>query len=189
MPLLAEFLAIAIVLALTAVLAAYETPAPSACDARAASSRLEEANAARRRAAVAMKYGIERTLAVVQLGMTFCNAIAGAFGGATVEETLAPFLVERLGLSQATAHTLALAAVVIPLGVVTVVFAELAPKVLAIRHKEGVACALSPAMKGLATLLAPVATLLESVVKGCSASRRARGKRARRPSGRRCCTS
>jgi len=163
MPLLPEFLAIAVVLALTAILAAYETAISSVTLARLVA--LEKANAAGAAAAVAMKNGIERTLAVVQLGMTFCNAIAGAFGGATVEETLAPFLMDRLGFSPATAHTLALAAVVIPLGVVTVVFAELAPKVLAIRHKEGVACALSPAMKGLATLLAPVATLLEAVVK------------------------
>jgi putative hemolysin len=164
MPLLVEFLAIAIVLALTAVLAAYETAISAVTLARLVA--LEKANVHGAAAAVAMKRAIERTLAVVQLGMTFSNAVAGAFGGATVEETFAPWLVREMRFSAAAAHTIALAAVVIPLGVLTVVFAELAPKVLAIRHKEGVACALSPAMRELARLLAPFATLLESVVKG-----------------------
>jgi putative hemolysin len=176
MPLLAEFLAIAIVLALTAVLAAYETAISAVTLARLVA--LEKANVHGATAAVAMKRAIERTLAVVQLGMTFSNAIAGAFGGATVEESFAPWLVRELRFSPAAAHSVALAAVVIPLGVLTVVFAELAPKVLAIRHKEGVACALSPAMRELARLLAPFATLLESVVKGVlRIASRARGKR------------
>jgi putative hemolysin len=176
MPLLVEFLAIALVLALTAVLAAYETAISAVTLARLVA--LEKANVHGAAAAVAMKRAIERTLAVVQLGMTFSNAIAGAFGGATVEETFAPWLVREMHFSPAAAHTLALAAVVIPLGVLTVVFAELAPKVLAIRHKEGVACALSPAMRELARLLAPLATLLESVVKGVlRIASRARGKR------------
>ncbi len=164
MPLLPEFLAIAVVLALTAILAAYETAISTVTLARLVA--LEKANVAGAAAAVAMKTQLERTLAVVQLGVTFSNAIAGAFGGATVEETLAPLLVRQLGFAPAAAHTLALAAVVIPLGVVTVVFAELAPKVLAIRHKEGVACALSPAMWGLSKPLAPIATLLEALVTG-----------------------
>ncbi len=176
MPLLVEFLAIAFVLALTAVLAAYETAISAVTLARLVA--LEKANVHGAAAAVAMKRAIERTLAVVQLGMTFSNAVAGAFGGATVEESFAPWLVREMRFSPAAAHSIALAAVVIPLGVLTVVFAELAPKVLAIRHKEGVACALSPAMRELARLLAPVATLLESVVKGVlRIASRARGKR------------
>jgi putative hemolysin len=163
MQLLFELIVIGVVLALTAVLAAYETAISAVTHARLVA--LERANVRGAAAAVAMKSRIERSLAVVQLGMTFLSAIAGACGGASVEENLAPALERRLGLSAGASHTLALVAVVIPLAALTVVFAELAPKVLAIRHRERVACILSPSIRVLADVLAPVATLLEGVVR------------------------
>jgi magnesium and cobalt exporter, CNNM family len=163
MQLLLELIVIGIVLALTAVLAAYETAISAVTHARLVA--LERANVRGAAAAVAMKSRIERSLAVVQLGMTFLSAIAGACGGASVEESFAPILEQRFGLSAGASHTLALVAVVIPLAALTVVFAELAPKVLAIRHRERVACLLSPAMRYLAEVLAPVATLLEGAVR------------------------
>jgi putative hemolysin len=116
-------------------------------------------------AAVHMKMHIERSLAVVQLGITSSGLIAGAFGGASVEERLAPLFESRLGLSPTMADALALAALVIPLSLLTIVFAELVPKVLAIRHRESVCCALSPGMQALARLTAPVVGVLEELVK------------------------
>jgi len=163
MQLLFELIVIGIVLALTAVLAAYETAISAVTHARLVA--LERANVRGAAAAVAMKSRIERSLAVVQLGMTLLSAIAGACGGASVEESFAPLLEKNLGLSAGASHTLALVAVVIPLAALTVVFAELAPKVLAIRHRERVACILSPAMRYIADVLAPVANLLEGVVR------------------------
>jgi len=163
MQLLFELIVIGVVLALTAVLAAYETALSAVTHTRLVA--LEKANVLSAAATVAMKTNIKRNLAVVQLGMTFLSAIAGACGGASVEESFAPVLERRLHFSPGASHTLALVAVVIPLAAITVVFAELAPKVLAIRHRERVACVLSPAMRELARVLAPVATLLEAVVK------------------------
>jgi putative hemolysin len=163
MQLLFELIVIGVVLALTAVLAAYETALSAVSHTRLLA--LEKTNVRGAAAAVLMKSSMERSLAVVQLGMTLLSAIAGACGGASVEESFAPLLEQRFGFSPGAAHTLALVAVVIPLAAFTVVFAELAPKVLAIRHRERVACILSPTMRGLAEVLAPVATLLEAVVK------------------------
>ena len=115
--------------------------------------------------ALRMKGQIERSLAVVQLGITLMGALAGVYGGASVGEQLAPKLVEAFGLSARAAGLLALVAAVIPLATFTIIFAELAPKVLALRYKERVACTLSPAMARFAWLAAPIVTVLERTVR------------------------
>jgi len=64
----------------------------------------------------------ERTLAVMQIGITFVAPLAGAVGGAGAEEQLSPVL-ERLGLNENTADTGAIGLVVVPLTYLTVVIA------------------------------------------------------------------
>lgn len=162
MPSPLEFLVIAAVLALNGVLAAYEMAISAIPHARLGA--LERAGVRGASAAVFMKQRIERTLAVIQLGITLLAALAAAFGGQSVEEKLAPALESSLGLSPGTADFVALVAVVIPLAAATIVFAELAPKILAIRHKERVCCTLSPPMRVVAQLLAPVVGSLERAV-------------------------
>ena len=80
----------------------------------------------------------ERTLAVMQIGMTLVAALAGVVGGAGAEEQLSPVL-ERLGLNENTADTVAIGLVVVPLTYLTVVIGELVPKTLALKHSLGVA--------------------------------------------------
>ena len=46
----------------------------------------------------------ERTLAVMQIGITLVGALAGAVGGAGAEEQLSP-VMEKLGLNENTADT------------------------------------------------------------------------------------
>jgi putative hemolysin len=164
MPSPLELLTIALILALNGVLAAYEMALSAASHARLLA--LERAGVRGAAAAVFMKSRIERSLAVVQLGITLLAAVAGAFGGLSVEERLAPVLEERLGFSPAAADAIALACIVIPLSALTIVFAELVPKVLAIRHRERVCCVLSPTMKLVASVVAPVVGVFERVVKG-----------------------
>src|SRR4029078_6372852 len=65
----------------------------------------------------------ERTLAVMHIGLTLVGALAGAVGGAGAEEQLSP-LFEKLGVSESTADTLAIAVVVIPLTYFPVVLGE-----------------------------------------------------------------
>ena len=102
----------------------------------------------------------ERTLAVMQIGITLVAALAGAVGGAGAEEQLSP-LFERLGVSESTADTLAIGAVVIPLTYFTVVIGELIPKTLALRHSLTVGLATAPWLSFFDGLLGPLVTVFE----------------------------
>lgn len=158
-----DLLVIAVLLGFNALFAAYEMALSAVSTARLAS--LQKLGTRGAAAAVRMKQQIERSLAVVQLGITLMGAITGAYGGSEVAEQVSPMLQQRFGLSESSADTLALVAAVIPLAVLTIVFAELAPKVLALRYKERVACALSPGMAWFARIAAPVVTVLEAAVR------------------------
>ncbi len=76
----------------------------------------------------------ERTLSVVQIGITLVGALAGAVSGAGAEELLSPTLEASLGVGEATADTIAIGLVVLPLTYLTVVVGELVPKSLALRN-------------------------------------------------------
>jgi putative hemolysin len=171
-----DLLVVAVLLGFNALFAAYEMALSAVSMSRLHS--LQKLGMRGAAAAVRMKQQIERSLAVVQLGITLMGAITGAYGGAEVGQQLAPALESRFGLSPRAAGALALAAAVVPLAILTIVFAELAPKVLAIRHKERVACTLSPGMALFARIAAPAVTLLEGSVQALLALlTRLRGKR------------
>lgn len=102
----------------------------------------------------------ERTLAVMQIGITLVGALAGAVGGAGAEEQLSP-LFEQVGFSETTADSLAIGAVVIPLTYLTVVIGELVPKTLALRHSMTVGLAAAPWLSLFDSVLGPIVTLFE----------------------------
>lgn len=171
-----DFLIVGVLLAMNALFAAFEMALSAVPTARLASlAKLGTRGAA---TALRMKHQIERSLAVVQLGITLMGAITGVYGGAEVGKQLAPRLESGLGVSPGTAGLIALAVAVIPLATLTIVFAELAPKVLAIRYKERVACTLAPSMAVFARIASPVVTMLEGAVRLLLAGlTRLRGKR------------
>lgn len=158
-----EIIVIAIMLAVNAVFASYEMALASV-----SRTRLEVLFQAKRRGArcaVQMKDRLERSLAVIQLGITLAGAIAAATGGAATDEWLSPWLINTFGLSNGTADFLALVIFVVPLSAVTIIFAELVPKMIGINNKEGVVLALSPAMKAISALFYPAVFVFEAVVK------------------------
>jgi len=114
-------------------------------------------------AAVRMKQNIEGSLAVVQLGITLVGVIAAATGGAGAEETFEPILL-RWGVPESVSQILAIAIVVIPLTIVTIVVGELVPKVFALRNKELVCLTLSPIMEWFAASVKPAVWFLENSV-------------------------
>jgi putative hemolysin len=114
-------------------------------------------------AAVRMKENIEGSLAVVQLGITLVGVIAAAIGGAGAEETFEPILL-RWGVPESVSQILAIAIVVIPLTIVTIVVGELVPKVFALRNKELVCLTLSPIMEWFAVSVKPAVWFLETSV-------------------------
>ncbi len=156
-----EYFAVLIVLAmvlLNGVLAAYEIALTSI-----SRSRLQLLVSERHAGAVAalgMKEGIEHSLAAVQLGITLVGLIAGATGGASAADAIAP-LLRVLGIGPTTANVLSIGLVVVPLTAVTIVVGELMPKLFALRHKEWVCLRLSPLMKFFALSVWPVVWLLE----------------------------
>ena len=102
----------------------------------------------------------ERTLAVMQIGITLVAALAGVVGGAGAEEQLSP-VVEKLGFNENTADTLAIALVVVPLTYLTVVIGELVPKTLALKHSLGFALASAPSLSFFDRVLGPLVTIFE----------------------------
>lgn len=166
-------------IALNSVFAAFEIALASISFARLQS--LVDAGRPGAKAAQYMKQNLEGSLAGIQLGITLAGAIAAAVGGAGAEENLAPGLQAALGVSSATAEVLAIALVVAPLTVVTIIFGELIPKVFAIRNKELVCLRLSPPMMWFVTVVWPIVWVLEKSVTGLMSFGERRLKRAVEP--------
>jgi len=116
------------------------------------------------KAALYMKQHVEASLAAVQIGITLAGAIAAAVGGAGAKEVIAPMIKRGLGISGSYADFIAIALVVLPLTVVTIIFGELVPKVFTLRNKEWVCLALSPAMQVFTVLVRPGVWFLERAV-------------------------
>jgi putative hemolysin len=122
-------------------------------------------NRAGAKAALYMKQNIEASLATVQLAVTLLAAIAAAIGGAGAAVSLAPWFENGLHLSHTLAHILAIAAVVVPLTMFTILFGELVPKVFSLRNKEWVCLRLSPLMQWFSLAVLPAVWLFETSVR------------------------
>jgi len=154
-----ELVVMGVMIALNSVFAAYEIALASIGLARLDTLVSEGRRGAA--AAMRMKQSIEGSLAVVQLGITLVGAIAAATGGAGAEETIEPLIAE-LGFSPGMSQFLAIATIVLPLTVVTIIFGELVPKVFALGNREWVCLKLSPLMEWFSYCVWPAVWLLES---------------------------
>lgn len=157
-----ELAVIIAMLALNAIFAAYEMALASISRARLTALVNDRKKGATD--ALYMKDRMEASLAIVQVGITVVGYIAAATGGVGVTDKLAPYL-QQLGLSEGWAEMLTVALLVIPLTFVTIVFAELVPKMLALRNNEWVVLRLSPAMRILSRVAHPVVSVIEATVK------------------------
>ena len=158
-----DVLVIAAMLVINGVFASYEMALASISLAR-----LEVLAQAKRKGAacaVHMKARLEGSLAVIQLGITLAGAIAAATGGASVGDVLSPWLAAQFGFSARVANVFALVLFVVPLSAVTIIFAELVPKMVGINHKERVVLMLSPSMKAVSWLFYPAVFVFEKAVK------------------------
>jgi len=73
--------------------------------------------------------------------------------------------VSHWHFSPALAEATAVVVLVIPLSCITVLFAELVPKMIALKNQEAAVTFLSPFMKGIAFVLSPIVSVFEHVVK------------------------
>ncbi len=158
-----ELLIILVMICLNAVFAAYEMGLASI--PRTKLTYLVHTKKSGAAEALFMKDRMEASLAVVQLGVTLVGSIAAAIGGAGVTEALNPYFENHLRLSKVMAESLSLATLVIPLSTFTIIFAELIPKIYAIKNSEQVILRLSKVMLYFSYIANPVVSTLESIVK------------------------
>lgn len=107
----------------------------------------------------------ERTLSVIQIGITLVGAIAAAVGGAGAEESLTPIYENYFGFREGVSEFLAIATVVAPITYLSVVIGELVPKSLALRHATPIALFAAPILRFLDKSLSPIVSILERSTK------------------------
>jgi putative hemolysin len=160
--LITELLVILAMVLINGLFAGYEIALTSVSIARV--QLLARENRPGAAAALRMKQHMESSLAAIQVGVTLTGAIAAATGGAGAIKDIAPCIQGPLGISETLARVLAIALVVLPLSIVTIVLGELAPKIYAFRNKEAVCLQLSPAMRWFAVCVWPAVWLFEGTV-------------------------
>jgi putative hemolysin len=154
-----EILIILVCLVLNALFAAYEMAFVSI--PRSELRSLAKSGNKDAQALLSLRESPERTLSVIQIGITLVGAIAAAIGGVGAGETIEPFFVMRLGLHERTAEVLAVVLVVIPITYLSVVIGELVPKTLALRNPSKIVLAGAKAIFIADRVLSPVITALE----------------------------
>jgi putative hemolysin len=100
-----------------------------------------------------------RFLSAVQIGVTLMGFLSAAFGGATLADSLSPHL-QKLGLPESVANTVALILITIAISYVSIVIGELAAKRLALQRAETFALGLAPLVDKIASGARPVIWLL-----------------------------
>lgn len=115
-----------------------------------------------RGAAEALRLGSEpgRFLSSVQIGITLVGIFAGAYGGATLSEPFALWLIDH-GLSPQRADTVAFTIVVVAITYLSLIVGELVPKQIALVHAESIARWVALPMAAVARVAAPAVWLLE----------------------------
>ena len=158
-----ELIVIGAMLVLNAIFAAYEMGLASITKVRLTILLNDRKRGAVD--AIFMKDRMEASLAIIQVGITIVGVVAAASGGAGVKDTFSPYVQQQWGLSETLSDILVLALLVIPLTFVTIVFAELVPKMVALHNNEWVVLRLSPPMRVLSRVAHPVVVVIEATVK------------------------
>ena len=156
---MAEILIIAACLLFNTLLAAYEMAFVSI--PRSELRGLTKAGNAAAKRLLVLRENPERTLSIIQIGITLVGAIAAAIGGAGAGDTLEPYFVSKFGMSNHSAEVLSVILVVIPITYLSVVVGELVPKTLALRNPTQIVIAGARALFIADRLLSPVVTILE----------------------------
>lgn len=107
------------------------------------------------RLVLALRTDPERFLATVQVGITLVGAIAGAFGGQSLAAVVEP-LVATIPGCESSADEIAFGVVVVLITFLSVVFGELIPKSLALRHAEAISLWMARPIRFLERLARPI---------------------------------
>jgi putative hemolysin len=96
-----------------------------------------------------------RFLSAVQIGVTVAGFFSAAYGASTLAPDLAP-LLERWGLPEAAASTVAFIVMTLFIAYLSLVLGELVPKRIALQGAAGVARLVAPPLDRFATAMRPV---------------------------------
>jgi putative hemolysin len=103
----------------------------------------------------------EKTLSVLQLGITLVGLVSGAIGGAGVEESIGPWLMKTFDWGENTAELVGVILVVLPLTALMVILGELVPKVFALRRPFEIASSAAPWLWGMGKVFYPLIFICE----------------------------
>ncbi|HYE92511.1 MAG TPA: hemolysin family protein [Terriglobales bacterium] len=121
-------------------------------------AQLREERVAGAAMALHLKESPEAFLATIQVAITTVSTLASAVGGATAVAALTPVFAGA-GLGRA-AQPAALAVVIVAITYVSLVIGELAPKAIALRDPERMACATAPIVGTVSRVSGWLVTLL-----------------------------
>ncbi len=154
-----EIVVIAVCLTFNALFAAYEMAFVSV--PRPELRRLARSGNKDAERLLSLRENPERTLSIIQIGITLVGAISAAVGGAGASESLEPFFQSRFSMSENSAEFLSIAIVVLPLTYLSVVIGELVPKSLALKNPVKIVFFGSRPLLIADRILSPAVTLLE----------------------------
>lgn len=152
-----EILIIVLITLLNGLLAMTETAFVSARKARL--QQMADEGNENARITLELTDDPNRFLSTTQIGISLIGILAGAFGGATIAESLASQIALVPAL-EPYAGTIGLVVVVLFTTYLSLVVGELVPKRLALRDPEGVATAIVPRLRFFARLTSPIIKVL-----------------------------
>ena len=116
---------------------------------------------AKARAALELAEAPNRFLSTVQVGISLIGILTGAFGGATLADKLASYLILIPGLAPYS-QAIAFAIVVLTIAYLSLIIGELVPKRLALNNPERIAANVAIPMRMVETIASPVVHLLSA---------------------------
>ncbi len=110
-------------------------------------------------AALELANSPNRFLATVQVGITLISIVTGAFGGARLASSLAPYIALIPAFRQSS-EAIAFGIVIMLITFLSLIIGELVPKRLALNNPEKIATAVAGPMRWIAKLTSPIVSLL-----------------------------
>ena len=118
-----------------------------------------EAGDANAQAALELMNAPNRFLSTVQIGITLIGILAGAFGGATLAQSLS-IVLERISWLAPYRDSLSFGIVVVVITYLSLVIGELVPKRIALNAPERIAKSMARPMRAVSRLTSPVISFL-----------------------------
>jgi putative hemolysin len=154
-----EIIVIALCLSLNALFAAYEMAFVSV--PRQELRKLARKGHPSAKKILNLRENPERTLSIIQIGISLVGAISAAVGGAGATEFIVPYLQKSYGLSEIKAESIAILSVVLPLTYLSVVVGELVPKSIALKNPVKITLFGARALFIADRILSPAVSALE----------------------------